>query len=646
MRVGGILSKYIKKGMRIDMKKLMLLSLMISLCAFTNKSDVRITNAQEVVPATGTSATFYNGEGHYLSNIVSAFSQIVSIKVSNKTEDLPTNPVTVVALPDCTYTDASGNESVPEEGVIFAYVSNASDSTDENLRYDMVLYADVDKIYLNQDASYMFHNFDLLETIDLSLLDTSKCTNMSYMFLNNPSLTSFDLSNFDTSSVINMSGMFSGCSSLTTLDVSSFNTSKVGEMYGMFGGCKSLTELDVTSFDTSNVKNFGSIFANCESLTALDVSKLNTSNAINMFGMFYNCVKLKSIDVSNFDTRNATNIASMFFGCKSLTKVDVSKFNTSNVKNMYGMFYLCASLESIDVTNFDTSKVENMEAMFFDCAVLKEIDVSNFNTANVTTMRSMFLDCRLLTELNLTNFVTAKVIDMSSMFSGCTSLRKLDISSFDMSHSCEYADSNSFSTEYKKEEFLLKQFLKNCTKLEYFKAPIALPAKSISDSNYAISVPAQFAEYYSDTILTFDNLSSNQVLDIRLETFAKNWKALRTEGGENGICAALVSGTNGNKKLTQLLADYDEFYFEIKESIDAYIDEGDTTIGESITYVKNVIDGKQTTEGNYKGIKDDMGSFMTMSIKEESPYLIAIISLFGVSSIIGYYFYNKKKHAN
>jgi len=631
--------------MRIGMKKLMFLSLMISLFAFGNKSDVRINNAQEAVSATGTSATFYNGEEHYLSNIVSGFSPIASIKVSNKTEDLPTNPVTVVALPNCTYTDASGNESVPEEGVIFAYVSNASDSTEENLRYDMVLYANVDKIYLNQDASYMFHNFELLEKIDLHLLDTSKCTDMSDMFLNDTSLTSLDLSNFDTSSVINMDGMFSGCNSLTELNVSNFNTSKVGEMYGMFGGCKSLTELDITNFDTSNVKNFGSIFANCESLTTLDVSKLNTSNAINMFGMFYNCVKLKSVDVSNFDTRNATNMASMFFGCKSLTKVDVSKFNTSNVKNMYGMFYLCISLSSIDVTNFDTSNVQNMEAMFFDCASLKEIDVSTFNTSNVKTMRSMFLDCRSLIELNLTNFVTTKVTDMSSMFSGCTALRKLDISSFDMTHSCDYADSNSFSIEYKKEEFLLKKFLKNCTKLEYFKAPIALPAKSVSDTNYAISVPSQFAEYYSDTVLTSDNLSSNQVLDIRLETFVNNWKALRTEGGENGICSALVSGTSGNKKLTQLLADYDGFYSEIKESIDAYIDEGDTTIGETITYVKNVIDGKQTTEGNYNGIKDDTGSFMTISLTEESPYLIAVISLIGILSVVGYFFYNKKKQA-
>ncbi len=105
-------------------------------------------------------------------------------------------------------------------------------------------------------------------------------------------------------------------------------------------------------------------------------------------------------------------------------------------------------------------------------------------------------------------------------------------------------------------------------------------------------------------------------------------------------------GTPANDKLNQLLTEYDAIDEMYKDYFDIAIDKEDVTIGKSIAYVKNVMNGSQATDGNYNGIKDDTGSYMTMSITEESPYLVAAISLIGVLSVVGYYFYNKKKQAN
>ncbi len=702
----------------------MILGLLISLFAFWGgKNEVNDVHAEEVVPhAVGeTSATFFDTSDYYLySRLSNYFKNIVSLKISNMEVDLPPEVNRVCApiiLKDSIYTDASGNESVPSEGVLFAYISYASDSTADNLRYDCVLYANVDKIYANENASYMFYRFNALEELDLSMLDISKTTNMKDFFSLCYSLKSIDVSNFNTSNVINMEGMFEGCHSLTKLDLTNFDTTKVTNMKNMFDNCFLLTELDISNFDTSNATNMASMFSDCKSLIEIDVTSFDTSKVTTMYGMFKNCASLTELNISNFDTSNVTNMGSMFFDCKLLTNLDVSNFNTTNVTEMSFMFKNCASLTKLDITNFDTSKVENMNSMFPGCSSLTELDVSNFNTSNVITMEFMFQDCASLTKLNLSNFNTLKVTKMTSMFNGCSSLTELDVSnfntsnvkemssmfkdctsltklditnfdtskvermnsmfencssiteinllnfdtskvrfmdgmfkgcsklkildlsSFDMTYSCNYQfPSGSKAT--------LVDFIYLCSSLEYIKSPKAVPADSATNSDHAIKLPSQFSPYSGITELTADNLADHKVINLPGDKFIYEWKALRSEGGDNGICAALTSGTESNTKLKQLLTNYDSFDAETKEYVNKVTDKEDVTIENSVLYVKNVLNGTQGTEKDYGINNEDAGSYMTVSIIEESPYLIAIISLLGVLAVLGYYFYNKKKQAN
>ncbi len=476
---------------------------MISLFAFgDNKKEIKTAYAEEVTPVAGTSATFgtVSGASNYLSSaqLKDYYENIVSIKISNNTSDLPLASNLVcqkIKVENCTYTDANGNETTPEEGVIFAYLSYASDSTADNLRYDCVLYANADKIYAPVDSYYMLAGFPAVEKIDLAILDTSKTTNMGNFFAWDSNLKSLDLSNFDTSKVTNMNYMFNRCLSLINIDLSSFNTS------------------------------------------------------------------------------NVTSMIMLFESCNSLTSLDLSHFNTSKVTDMSFMFAFCTSLKYLDVSSFDTSKVTKVSNMFYKCQ----------------------------------------------------SLKVLDLSSWDMS---------------RVEGFDGYNFMNQCSRIEYLKVPKSLP------EGKTLYLPYKISNHYGIETINAETLSQYKEFNIPGDEFVEKWASLRIEGGENGICAALSSESTGNAKLTQLLTEYDAFAADYKEYINKTTDIEGVTIGESIQYIKNVLNGTQTTEADYGITKEDAGSYMSMSITEESPYLIAIIFLLGVFAVLGYYVYNKKKQAN
>ena len=358
-------------------------------------------------------------------------------------------PTTAEGNWDVSYTSGDGD-------VIAWVIPNTTDST----KYDLYIGTDSETVQAPGNSYNLFGDYkECTEINNLTMLDTSKVTDMYMMFSNCSNLTSLDVSKFNTSKVTDMGGMFNSCSSLINLDVSKFDTSKVTDMGSMFYNCSNLTELNVSNFDTTNVTNMSWMFSNCSNLTSLDLSSFNTSKVTNMRYVFYNCSKLTSLDVSNFNTLNVTNMSSMFYNCSKLTSLDVSKFdtskvtdmgsmfdscsslinldvsnfNTTNVTDMGGMFDSCSSLINLDVSKFDTSKVTDMGGMFDSCSSLINLDVSGFNTSKVTGMQNMFHDCSKLTSLDVSGFDTSKVKSMGFMFKNCNSLKSIDLRSFDTS---------------------------------------------------------------------------------------------------------------------------------------------------------------------------------------------------------------------
>lgn len=360
--------------------------------------------------------TQYNGDDnkYYFAGGTIENSKIESIKfVASKEEVLGTQ------------WDASKNGN---NSVIAGYV----DSNNNGL-YEIYVASNSEKttkVYMPEDASYMFYEGNNLTTIDLQNINTSKTINMNSMFAICNNLTTLNLSSFDTSKVIDMENMFYKNEKLVTLDISSFNTSEVTTMSNMFSNCTSLTKLDLNNFNTSKVTDMNSMFFECRNLATLNISNFNTPQVTDMSYMFGEGEALETLDVSKLNTNQVINMDGMFHHCKNLISLDVSEFDTSHVTDMSGMFNHCENLTSLDVSKFDTSQVKSMRWMFGNCESLTNLDVRKFDTSQVTNMKAMFQACRKLIELNISNFNTSQVTNMSYMFCNCSSLRSIYVSEY------------------------------------------------------------------------------------------------------------------------------------------------------------------------------------------------------------------------
>mgnify|MGYP002623978106 CR=1 FL=1 len=286
---------------------------------------------------------------------------------------------------------------------------------------------------LVEDMKYMFYGLGLLSSLELSNFDTSLVTDMSNMFNGCYQLTSLNLSNFKTDLVNDINSMFSFCISLTSINLSNFNTFSVKNISNLFNGCNSLKEIDLDNFVTNLVTDMSYMFNGCTSLTTLNLSKFNSSFVTNMEYMFGNCVNLKEINLLNFDTSLTTDMKFMFYECNSMINLYIDNFNTSLVNNIQNMFSGCHSLISLEVSNFTTKRVKNMANVFSDCMTITSLDILNFDTSLVTNMKSMFQGCLKLNNLNLQNFNTSSVKKMNFMFYNCESIKSLNLSNFDTS---------------------------------------------------------------------------------------------------------------------------------------------------------------------------------------------------------------------
>ncbi|MDO5435382.1 MAG: FctA domain-containing protein, partial [Clostridia bacterium] len=403
-------------------------------------TDAPVTPAPASVPTPDISKQYHIADSALNGKAYAMLEKDGTLTLFRADENNPRNPYGAAFNPI-----ADGKPSVQNDIVYFTGFEEARDlnwARGDNGWASNTYNSKIKKITMAgavkpNTTAYWFNTLNMLESVDLSMLDTSKVVYMVAMFdltqegVTNKVLTTLDLSTFDTSAVKNMSSMFYGCNGLTSLDLSSFDTSSATNMYMMFYGCSSMESLDVDHFDTSSAENMAYMFSGCEKLKTLDLSHFRTGNVTNMSGMFNNCAVLEYVDVSHFDTSNVTDMSYMFYFCRKLNGLDLSHFNTSKVTNMNRMFYADSSLTSLDVSHFDTSLVTNMDSMFETCVGLKSLDVSHFNTARVTNMSRMFNNCSGLTSLDVSRFNTSSVTNMSCMFEKCEKVSALDVSHFD-----------------------------------------------------------------------------------------------------------------------------------------------------------------------------------------------------------------------
>ena len=135
-----------------------------------------------------------------------------------------------------------------------------------------------------------------------------------------------------------MKNFANGCTKLES--VSMLDTSKVTNMSYMFSGCDKLKS--IPQLNTSNVTNFERMFQSCyelESVPLLDTTKATGT----MGGMFYQCEKLETI--TSLNTSNITGLYGTFDGCIALKTLPM--FNTPKVIDIRTTFQNCTSLTDL-----------------------------------------------------------------------------------------------------------------------------------------------------------------------------------------------------------------------------------------------------------------------------------------------------------
>ena len=123
------------------------------------------------------------------------------------------------------------------------------------------------------------------------------------------------------------------------------------------------------------------------------------------------------------------------------------------------------------------------------------------------------------------------------------------------------------------------------------------------------------------------------------EEFINEWKQLRQEGGENGICAALVKGSEARTKLDGLLVKYENLSETNKTIVDSTIDSGDATILDTMNYLKSLI----ALEENKTSNNADNGSILLINTLNSENYFIVIIGSLMLVTSLGYFVLKTKK---
>ena len=152
---------------------------------------------------------------------------------------------------------------------------------------------------------------------------------------------------------------------------------------------------------------------------------------------------------------------------------------------------------------------------------------------------------------------------------------------------------------------------------------------------FNIKIKSGSSSEYGSFLRLFD-ISFTYVNFDSISKFEKDWNEIR--GENNSICDYLTS--DNRSTLEAMIVRYNEFNDTDKAELSKIVDKAGVTIGESITYIINVLEGTRKTDGDY-GINS--GVIITSNYSIDSTSLIALFALLGIGAISAYYFIEKKK---
>ena len=201
-----------------------------------------------------------------------------------------------------------------------------------------------------------------------------------------------------TANETSMVGLFAYTPASTTLDLSMMNTSKVTDMSRMFSDCKAEIK-NIDGWDISKLTNANYMFCNFTNNNKyLDLSVLDFSNVTKVDNMFEGC-NVDNVDIRNLNL-NLAKLSSLPFKSVKGTVLDLSNYDITGLKRTYGLGYFC-DCSTIDLTNWKTTEVTDMGSTFYYCSSLEKIIMPDWDMTNVTKTSSFFYNCSKLNYIDL-----------------------------------------------------------------------------------------------------------------------------------------------------------------------------------------------------------------------------------------------------
>ncbi len=280
------------------------------------------------------------------------------------------------------------------------------------------LYTKANRIYLNEDCSYMFNGgtyyvipeeFTFFED---ERIDATRVTTFEKAFgsLCGYSGNELVITNLNASSLKNMDRAFE-YNAVKKLVLTGWNTPKLTSLRRTFSESSILNEVDVTGWNTSNVTTLEGTFQSSQNLKEIKgISEWDVSKVTSLEGTFLG-TKLAELDVTDWDTSNVTNMSGTFRSTK-LTYLDLSKWNTSNVTTFSFAFAQNDELVTLDVSGWDTRNATNMSSVFSMCRSLTFIDMSSWQIAKEQVKHSCMIEgCTNLVKVKAPYFVSGGSVD-------------------------------------------------------------------------------------------------------------------------------------------------------------------------------------------------------------------------------------------
>ena len=239
---------------------------------------------------------------------------------------------------------------------------------------------------------------------------TANETNMVGLFAYTPASTSLDLSVMNTSKVTDMSRMFESCKA-PYLDLSGFDMSNVNKAYYMLNYCTS--EINIDGWDTSNLTDAERMFCSfTNGGKYIDLSVLDFSNVTKSASMFESC-NIDNIDVRNLNL-NLGKLNELPFKSVSGTVLDLSNYDITGLTSTY---YLCyfTKCPTIDLTNWKTTEVTNMKQTFYYCSDIEKIIMPDWDMTNVTNTSNFFYSCSKLNYIDLSRSNDATISKIATL---------------------------------------------------------------------------------------------------------------------------------------------------------------------------------------------------------------------------------------